>query len=340
VQSAAGYIWATQVNVFTHKTIRIDPKSNTVVELSRPWSEVPDFLVDDHSIWYTDGMAVQRVDIASNKVTATIEGAGIPFALGDGAVWTYNHETHVVSGIDAGTSRIRTQILTKGRPYLSGSFAFGAGSIWQYSFAGEVSWWEAHGRDLSNADHVLPTVVRRIDPYTKKIIAEIPIGLTTGILDPDVPKDRIHFLAGSIWVLGKSADSSIMSPGHIDPFVKRIDVESNQVTATVPLKNNPGIAANTPTHISCPQYREPQAPVALNDGIWISMHCGKAQSALLKIDLRTNQIVGEFGFAAPGEFEPAGFLRGTGFISIRPALVVTGNALWGIDGDAAIRIDF
>lgn len=322
VQSAAGYIWATRLNYFSFTIVKIDPKSNEVAEFSRPRSDEPKFLVDEQSMWYSDGMAIRKVDIATNQVMATIERVGIPFALGDGAVWAYNNENQVVSGIDANTSQIRTQFPTHGRPYHPGSFAFGAGSIWQYAFSGDVSWWDANGRDWTNASHVLPTVVRRINPYTKKIIAEIPIGPTTAFLDPDVPKERIHFVAGGIWVLAKSASSSVTNPGHVNPYAKRIDVETNMVTATISLRS-------TAAMFPCGGSREPQTPVFFQGRVWVSVHCGRARSALFKIDLRTNQIVGEFGFYAPGVFEPDGMFRGTGFILSHPLLVATDDSLWG-----------
>jgi hypothetical protein len=322
VQSAAGYVWVTQASTFSTKTIRIDPKSNGVTELSRPGSEVPDFLVDEKSIWYSDGTALRRVDIETNQVTATIEAVGIPFALGDGAVWTYNRRTQVVTGINTNTNQIRTQLATQGRPYDPGSFAFGAGSIWQFTYADSASWWQEHGRNLmTNQSTPLPGVVRRIDPHTKKVISEIPAGLFTTAADPDVSPDRIHFVAGAIWVLGKSADSSILNPGHIAPFVKRIDVETNQVTATILLE--PIHVTALEPKVPCRDYSTPKTPVFLDGGVWISMHCGWSKSALLKIDLQTNQIDEEFVL----DFN-------------HPGLAATKGTLWGVGWDSAIRVDF
>ncbi len=322
VQSAAGYVWVTQANVFGTKTIRIDPKSNGVTELPRPRSEVPDFLVDEKSIWYSNGTALSRVDIETNQLTATIEAVGIPFSLGDGAVWTYNRRTQVVTGIDTNTNQVRTQLATQGSPYDPGSFAFGAGPVWQFADAGSASWFQEHGRNLlTNQSTSLPAVVRRIDPHTKKVISEIPVGLFTTAADPDVSPDRIHFVAGAIWVLGKGADSSILNPGHIAPFMKRIDVETNRVTATILLE--PVRVTASEHKFPCNDYSTPKTPVFLDGGVWISMDCGWSKSALLKIDLQANQIAEEFilNFSHPG-------------------ITATEGTLWGVGWDSAIRVDF
>lgn len=306
--------------------------------MSRPRADGPnDFLVDENSIWYTDGAALLRVDMATNQLTATIVDVGIPFAIGDGAVWTYNRGTQVVSGIDTITNQIRTQLAVPGRPYHPGSFTFGAGSIWQFAYEGDMSWWQANGRDVfwGNKEHILPSVVRRIDPYTKKTIEEVPIGLTTGELDPYVSPERIHFVAGSIWVFGKSNDSSLLSPGHIGPFAKRIDVGTNRVSATIPLTG---------------RHTKPITPVFLDGGIWISVSGGshlKGSSELLKIDLKTNQIAGVFSLYAPGLFEAVNWSGTNGLLLNYPQLTVMGGTLWGIGqpyfgpgNDTAIRIDF
>ncbi len=322
VQSAAGYFWVTKDGLFSPKTIRIDLKSNEATELSRPRSGVLDFLVDENSIWYTDGTTLSKVDIETNQVTATIEAAGIPFSLGEGAVWTYNRRTQVVTGIDTKTNQIRTQLAIQGRPYDPGSFAFGAGSIWQFAYAGSASWWQEHGTNLlTNQSTPLPGVVRRIDPHTKKVISEISVGLFTTAADPHVSPDRIHFLAGAIWVLGKDAESTILNPGHIAPFVKRIDVETNRVTATILLE--PIRVTASEHNATCLDYSTPKTPVFLDGGVWISMYCGWSQSALLKIDLQANQITEEF------------ILKFN-----HPGLAATEGTLWGFGWDSAIRVDF
>ncbi len=331
-QSAAGYLWATRAGLFSPSTIRIDPKSNEVIELSRPRSDGPnDFLVDENSIWYTDGEALFRVDIETNQLTATIEDVGIPFALGDGAVWTYNDGTQIVSGIDTKTNQIRTQIAVPGRPYHQGSFTFGAGSIWQFSYMGDVTMWQ----DRNIHGDALSSIVSRIDPYTKKIIAEIPVGLFTNIVDSYISPDRIHFVAGSIWVLGRSGSSTFMHPGHIDPFAKRIDVETNRLIATIPLTG---------------RHSNPMTPVFLDGELWISVSGGynlSGGSELLKIDLQTNQIAGVFSLYAPGLFEPPNWNGTNTMLVNEPQLTVMGGALWGIGPPysgpgkyIAIRIDF
>ena len=300
--------------------------------LSRPWSDVRDFLVDDHSIWYSDGMTLRGVDIETNQVTATIEAVGIPFALGDGAVWTYNRKTQVITGVDTKTGQIRTQLATQGRPYHHGSFTFGAGSIWQFAYAGSLSLWQARF-----VDHPpLPSVIRRIDPSTKKVLAEIPVGLFNNEVDMGISPYRIHFVAGAIWILGKSGIQPFLHPGHVAPFVKRIDVETSRVIATIPLSGTVASLMASEQYL-CQSYSDPLTPVYLDGGIWISLHCGRARSALLKIDLQTNQLDGGFSNFMPGVFEPANYHV---LVVSHPRLTVTGDSLWGFGVGAAIRFDF
>lgn len=310
-QVAAGAVWAAAPGMFGHKTIRVDAKSYRVAELSRPFTAgLADLLVDDHAIWFSDGMTkafagrgdLYRVDPDTNQVTATIEAVGSPFASGDGAVWAYNLRTQVVSGIDTTNNQIRTRIDTQGGPY-DVSFAYGAGSIWQFAYEGDASAWQ-----LTNGA-TPSSVVRRIDPQTTKVIAEIPIG-------PYHPTDRINYVAGAVWVLGERDNSGMA-------FATRIDVETNLVAATIPL---------TRTVTGCVEHSRPRTPVFWNGAIWVSTFCtdvGRLPGILLKIDLQTNQVTDQMNLS---DFE--------GHRHSQPALAAGEGALWGFDGVSAVRFDF
>jgi hypothetical protein len=186
VQVAAGSVWATHGSISGfHKTIKIDPISNQVTILPRPWTGgYADLLVDDHSIWFSDGMMrlagqgdLYRFDIETNRLIATVEEVGHPFGFGDGAVWAYNPGTRVINGVDIENNQVRTKLVLAAQGWRHGEFfTFGDDSIWQVAFIDDVS-----ALRLSSGE-IPPSVVRRIDPHTNKVIAEIPIGpyLTTG----------------------------------------------------------------------------------------------------------------------------------------------------------------
>jgi len=312
VQYSAGSVWATRGSMSGfHKTIRIDPKSHQVTELSRPWTfGGTDLLVDEHSIWFSDGMTkstgrgdLYRLDIETNQVTATIEAAGIPFSFGDGAIWAYNPRTRIVSGIDTKNNQVRTQpvLVTQGSDYLN-SFVFGAGSIWQLTYKDDVSALEL-GRGA-----IPPCVVRRIDPHTNKVIVELPIG-------PYRPSDQIRFAGESIWVLGEFDKGG-------KPFATRIDVKTNLVVATIPLVRS--------LERICAVHSAPKTPVIWNGDIWIATYCStesRVPYVLVKIDLQTNQVVDELRLPIVGG------------IPDNPSLATGDGALWAFVGDSVIRFD-
>jgi len=310
-QLAAGSVWAAAPSVFGHKTIRVDPKTYQVAELSRPFTAgFADLLVDEHALWFSDGMTkafagrgdLYRVDLDTNQVVATIEGVGAPFGSGDGAIWAYNLRTSVVSGIEMTTNEVSTHFVATGGSY-NESFAFGDGSIWQFAHQGEVSAWQL-------ANGAIPSsVVRRIDPRTGTVIAEIPIG-------PYVPSDRINYVAGAIWVLGERDTSGV-------GFATRIDVKTNQVTATIPLVR---------TVSGCVDHPQPKTPVFVAGGIWVSTFCtfvSRLPGVLLKIDLQTNRVADQLGVSNAYD-------RRTG----QPVLAAGEGALWGFDGRSAVHFEF
>ena len=311
VQIAAGYVWATLPSPLgLHKTIKVDTKSYEVTELPRPFSAgAADLLVDDHSIWFSDGMTkisgqgdLYRVDITSNKLTATIKGAGSPFAISDNSVWAYNFRRRVITGIDTGNNRAHKELATQGGEF-GESFAFGDGSIWQFTQKDEASTAQEPSKEFFFSS------VRRIDPQTNRTVAEIPLG-------PFRLSDRLGYVAGDIWVLGERDESG-------EAFAVRIDSETNRIIATIPLVRSVS---------QCGVRSFSKTPVLWKGAILISTFCtnvGRMPGILLKIDLQTNEIVDEIGLSTV-----------TGHMGGQPALTAEEDALWGFDGYSAIRFDF
>jgi hypothetical protein len=309
VQVAAGSVWAYAPGMFSPITFRIDPNSNQVVELSSPFTATgADLLVDEHAMWLSEAQTpmagrgdLRRIDLASNQTVATIEAVGAPFATDDDTVWAYNPFTGVVTGIDIKDNRIRTKIATKGRVYLE-SVTFGAGSLWQFAFKGNVTSSQVARRVFP------PGMVRRIDPQSGKVVAEIPLG-------PYRPSDRINFVAGAIWVVGERDDSGLA-------VATRIDVATNRVAATIRL----------PRQYGCVVQRNPRTPVLWKGAIWLSTFCtdiGHMPGLLLKIDLEKNEVTDQLGLS-----------QSQGHLGRQPDLAAGEGAVWGFDGRSALRFDF
>lgn len=326
-QVADGSVWAVKQNWFFPSHAKINLKSYQITEFSRPFSvNGINLLVDEHSIWFSNLMTsisgrgdLYRVAQDNNQVIATIEAVGAPFAIGNGAVWTYNNHTQKVTGIDVKNNQIRTQFVTLGDTGEE-SFTFAAGSIWQLGYEGDVSKFRLSNCDLTYPLFCVipPGVVRRIDPQTKKVIAEIPIGpyYPSDRLRTQRPSENIRFVAGAIWVLGERDNSN-------KSLATRIDVKTNLVEATIPLVRS--------MEGKCSVHSFPKTPVFWNGGLWISTFCtdkGGMPSVLLKIDLEKNQVTDELGLPTYRGF------------SGQPALVAGAGALWGFDGRSIIRFDF
>lgn len=237
VQIAAKSAWATEPSPLgRHKNIRVNTETYQVAELSRPWTGgIADLLVDEHSIWLSDGMTKStgrgelfRIDPTTNQTIAVVEDAGSPFASGDGSIWAYNLRTGVVTGINASDNQVHTQLVTTGSSGI-GDFSFGEGDIWQY----------IHGNGVD--------LLRRIDPHSKKVIAEIPIALHH-------TSDRLRFVAGSVWILGEREQTG----SEFIPVAVRIDAASNLVAATIPLKRSIAV---------CAVHASPKTPVLWDGGL-------------------------------------------------------------------------
>lgn len=332
-------IWAVKNNsMFSKNHAQIDPTSYKIKEYPRQFSSMGiNLLVDGHFLWFSNGMSkvfgsgdLYRVDQESNQVVATIEAVGAPFAIGDGAVWAYNLQTQVVTGIDKESGQIRTQFTAPGVPFpfvtQGGSggeaFTFAADSIWQFAYEGDFSQFRQNncenlGGIVLGICKIPSGVVRRIDPKTQKIIAEIPLG-------PYRLSDGIRFVAGAIWLLGWGPNES----GNA--LATRINVETNLVDAKIQLSSR--------TCLGSTRLYNPRTPVLWNGGIWLSGVCThEIGRVLLKIDQQTSQVIDEI--ALPNSSVPS-----TPYLlydSAHPALVAGAGALWGfVDGRSILRFDF
>jgi hypothetical protein len=302
VQVAMGYVWATTTG---KKTFRIDPESFQVDELPRPRAlrGLKRSLIAEHSMWYSNGIPefgpasgrldLYRVDPDTNEVTATITGAGAPFATGDGVVWAYNSRTGVVSEIDAQDDQLRTQIHTRAsRARDQTHFAFGAGSIWQFAYERDVSvlnlvWRHQYGGEFPVG------VLRRIDPGSKDLIAQVVIG-------PYSPTAQIRFVAESIWVLGRQDSRG-------PALATRIDATTNQISAVIALAENP----------RCYSPVVARSLVAWDDAIWVSTGCVMGiglsiGTTLQRIDPITNSISDEILLYGSGQLWPQSLAAGEG----------------------------
>lgn len=332
-------IWAVQHNgLFSKNHAQIDPTSYKIKEYPRPASATGiNLLVDGHTLWFSNGISklfgsgdLYSVDQESNQVVATIEAAGAPFAIGDGAVWAYNPHTQIVTGVDKESSQIRTQFAAPGVPFpfvtQGGSggkaFTFAADSIWQFAYEGDFSDFrlnscEAPGGTVLGNCKIPPGVVRRIDPNTQQVIAEITLG-------PYRPSDGLRFVAGAIWVLGWGPNES----GNA--LATRINVETNRVDAKIQLSSR--------TCLGSTRLYNPRTPVLWDGGIWVSGVCThEFGRVLLKIDQQTSQVIDEI--ALPNSSVPnTPYLL---YDSTHPALVAGAGALWGfVDGRSILRFDF
>ena len=316
VQVALGSVWVTRTN---KKALRIDAESYRVDEVARPrvnLSGLFDLFVDERSLWHSTSGGrgdVYRIDSNTNELTATIPRVGVPFASGDGAVWAYNRRTQLVSAIDTNDNQLRTQFATDAsRASDESHFAFGAGSIWQFAYEGDVSAWQMAARSYYGGTFPA-AVVRRIDPASGKVIAEIAIG-------PYVPTTDIRVLAGDLWVMGLRGIDGLLRDGGGLAFATRIDATTNQVSAVIPF--------------SIPRCNAPvlRSPVVWNGGIWVSTGCYPDNGPLFgwgaglqKIDLQTNTVTDELGWPTAGRI---------------PFLATGEGALWALFEGQLVRFEF
>lgn len=149
------------------------------------------------AVWYVTPTGVQRVDPATNKVTATVR---IPsdccpsVASGAGSVWVGSFDENVVRRIDPARNRVAAKI--KVGPNPAGLVATNTG-VWVTNHRGGT--------------------VSRIDPATNKIVATVKVG-PVGTSGPQ----PVAVAFGDVWV----------GVANISMLV-RIDAKTNRVKARV-----------------------------------------------------------------------------------------------------------
>lgn len=160
------------------------------------------------AVWVREGGTVQRVDPATNAVTASIAvGEGVTLAAGEGAVWAPKTDSESVARIDPGTNAVTATIPVRGID--PQGVATGAGAVWVA---------------VQNAEGV-PATLDRIDPRTNTVVTSIS----------DAPADigpGVTVGAGAVWTGGR-------------PTVARIDPATNRVVARIGGARAGDIAADT-----------------------------------------------------------------------------------------------
>jgi YVTN family beta-propeller protein len=164
--------------------------------------------VGEGAVWVRQGGVVQRVDPATNAVTARIAGGdGVAIATGEGSVWAPNTDSETVSRINPGTNAVVATIPLRGADPLG--VATSTGAVWV---------------GVQNPEGV-PAVIERIDPATNTVVTSIsdaPANIGPGVAVG----------AGAVWTGGV-------------PAVARIDPATNRVVARVEAARMGNIAVDT-----------------------------------------------------------------------------------------------
>ena len=216
----AGSLWVGAWR--DHQVVRIDPRSNRVVARFPAGGPNPaDLTVDAGTIWvvHPDTDEVVRLDLRTGRVVARIKLGPLPFqvapgdrrfvpslvAVGAGAGWVGTGRG-AVARIDAASNRVVAVLKLP----LEGPVGI--------AVAGRLVWVAQGGHGLA-----------RIDAATNRLLGTVRL---------DVQADRVAADGGTIWVGGRSTDSSFEEAGA----VARIDAASGGVREIVPSGLPTGLA--------------------------------------------------------------------------------------------------
>jgi YVTN family beta-propeller protein len=184
---------------------RIDPKRIEIDKRFRVRSRALGLAVGGGSLWVVDRLvnAVTRIDLARGTVAGVVRVGLDPLvaAFGYGALWVANSDDGTVSVIRAGVPKVDT-VAVSSKPF---GIAAGEGGVWVGS-------------------NTFSTVTR-IDPDTRRVVAEIPVGTSRAL-----PSGLYSVAAGAgaVWA-ANSAELSVV----------RIDPRTNKVTARIGLPVSP-----------------------------------------------------------------------------------------------------
>ncbi len=211
VAVGAGAVWVA--NAADNSVSRIDPATNTEVATirvtERPTGTPFSVTVAEGAVWVQfspagteteneEGGRIYKIDPQSNRVVDSIplsRSAHGVAAIGEGAVWSANAVTYVVTRTDLETKDVIAEIRAAPLP---GAVTVGEGAVWVVGSSGFPDF--------------LGTL-SRIDSATNQVVATIDVGR-----DPL----RLAAGAGSVWVMNGA-----------DGTVSRVNPENNTVTAAI-----------------------------------------------------------------------------------------------------------
>jgi len=117
---------------------------------------------------------------------------------------------------------------------------FGEGTLWATGF--DYSPTSGNGQGSSAAGETNKTLLKRVDPRTGEVVAEIPIEGVKDIFDPE-----LAFGAGSVWVCAGMGSRQVVkiphgARRHPGDVVVRVDPETNRVVDRIPVDSPTGLA--------------------------------------------------------------------------------------------------
>jgi YVTN family beta-propeller protein len=270
--------------------------------------------VGEDAVWVREGTTVQRINPATNAVTASVAvGEGLPLAAGEGAVWAPNTDSETVSRIDPRTNAVTATIRLQGTDPMG--VATGAGAVWV---------------GVQNPEGVL-AAIERIDPATNSVV--------TSITEPGTDiGPGIAVSAGAVWTGGRPAGA-------------RIDATTNRVVARIGSPRAGDVAADADavwaasgldvqglglvridpgsnsvvTTISV--LDSPTAGVAVGfSAVWVTTTrrpTTQSPYVLARIDPRTNSVAGTMRLTLTGDvatgFESVWVAAGNTLLRLQPA---------------------